>query len=207
MADSEPPPHTRPSLLVRIRDAQDKDSWLMFVDIYAPLVYRYCRRRNVQDADAVDVVQEVMADVARCIGTFDYQPQRGRFRDWLGTVTRRRLARFWNKKKRAVVAVDGETVAQEMERMAVPAADAEWTEEFNTRIVKIALERIQQHFEPTTWQAFERVWLQNQPSSEVAAQLNLPIGAVYKAKSRVLKCLEQEVLMLAEDMPQFAAMS
>jgi RNA polymerase sigma-70 factor (ECF subfamily) len=206
MSDSESALQTRPSLLVRIRDAADADSWRMFVDTYAPMVYRYCRRKGVQDADAVDVVQEVMTEVTRCIGSFHYQPERGRFRDWLGTVTRRKLVRFWRKKNR-LAAADGETAAEEMDRLPVPPADAEWTEEFNTQIVKVALERIRQHFEPTTWQAFERVWLQNQQSAEAAAQLNLPIESIYKAKSRVLKRLEQEVLMLAEDMPQSVPLS
>jgi RNA polymerase sigma-70 factor (ECF subfamily) len=192
-------------LLVRIRDASDQDSWQMLVGTYAPLVYRFCRRRGVQDADAVEIVQEVMTEVARCIGSFDYRPERGRFRDWLGTITRRRLVRFWKKKNSREVAVDSETVVRELERTAGPTVDAEWIDEFNTRIVKVALERIRQHFDPATWQAFERVWLQDQASREASAQLNLPITAVYKAKSRVLKRLEQEVLMLAEDVPQFGA--
>src|SRR5262245_51158989 len=91
--------HTRPSLLVRLRDAGDSASWQTFVDLYGPVLYRYARRRGLQDADATDVAQEVLAEVARCIRAFEYQPERGRFRDWLGTVLCRRLARFWEKHK------------------------------------------------------------------------------------------------------------
>ena len=147
-----------------------------------------------------------MTEVARCIGSFEYQPERGRFRDWLGTVTRRRLARFWAKKNREF-AVDGRASTEELEGRAVPQQDPEWTEEFNTQIVKAALERIRPYFEPATWQAFECVWLQNQGSSATAARLNLPIEAVYKAKSRVLKRLQGEVLLLAEDLPHFVPLS
>jgi RNA polymerase sigma-70 factor (ECF subfamily) len=207
MGDHQSTLHTRPSLLVRIRDAQDSDSWRLFLDIYGPLVYSYCRRKSLQDADAVDVVQEVMTEVARCIGSFEYQPGRGRFRDWLGTVTYRRLVRFWEKKNRQLVVVDGKTTTEALERRAVSQQDPEWAEEFNTQIVKAALERIRRHFEPATWQAFERVWLQNQETSDTAAELNLLIEAVYKAKSRVLKRLEEEVLLLAEDLPHFVPLS
>jgi hypothetical protein len=86
---SEPEPGpTQPSLLLRIRDAFDAESWRTFVSIYAPLIYRSCRRRGLQDADAADVGQEVLAQVARSIREFEYQPGRGRFRDWLGSVVR-----------------------------------------------------------------------------------------------------------------------
>src|SRR3954470_19529751 len=83
--------HTRPSLLVRIKDARDDDAWTTFVQTYAPLVYCYCRRRGLLGQDAADVVQEVMAQVARSARDFEYQPERGRFRDWLGTITCRKL--------------------------------------------------------------------------------------------------------------------
>ena len=53
---------TQPSSLLRIRDASDAESWRTFVSIYAPLIYRSCRRRELQDADAADVGQEVLLD-------------------------------------------------------------------------------------------------------------------------------------------------
>ena len=38
--------------------------------------------------------QEVLAQVARSIRDFEYQPGRGRFRDWLGAVVRNKVCRF-----------------------------------------------------------------------------------------------------------------
>jgi RNA polymerase sigma-70 factor (ECF subfamily) len=199
MNDDDSTLHTRPSLLVRIRDAQDGVSWQTFVDTYAPVVYRYCRLRSLQDADAADVTQDVLTEVARCIRTFVYQPERGRFRDWLGTLTRRRLARHLDKQNRGVV----ETVGDEgLDEVGATQADAEWTDEFNAQVLQVALERVRPHFEPATWQAFEAVWLHNRSAAQAAEELQLPIEAVYVAKSRVLKRLEEEVRTLAEDVPQ-----
>src|SRR5205807_400842 len=96
--DSQP---TAASLLLRLRDVQDADAWQTFVDVYAPLIYRYCRRHRLQDADATDVTQEVLAQMTRSIRTFEYQRERGRFRDWLGTVTRNKLRRFLEKQGHA----------------------------------------------------------------------------------------------------------
>ena len=59
-----PSPQTRPSLLVRLKDAADHEAWRQLVELYAPLVYRFVRRRGLQDADAADLTQEVLRAVA-----------------------------------------------------------------------------------------------------------------------------------------------
>jgi RNA polymerase sigma-70 factor (ECF subfamily) len=185
-------------LLLQIRDVHDAASWQTFLDIYAPLVHRYCRRRGLQDADAADVCQEVLAQVARSIRTFEYQPERGRFRDWLGQVTRSKLGRFVHKQRQRERGC-GCTVDPEMlDDVAGAEVDAEWTDEFNARVLRASLERIRPHFAVSTWQAFALVWLENRPTREVARELNLAVAAVYVAKSRVLKCLRQDLLHLAD---------
>ena len=88
MGDSQ---KTRSSLLVRIRDARDDEAWCEFVDVYAPLVYRFARLRGLQNADAADVTQDVLQTVARSISGFEYDPERGSFRGWLLSVARSRL--------------------------------------------------------------------------------------------------------------------
>src|SRR5882762_6857982 len=100
MTDSHSAFHTRPSLLLRIKDAQDDDAWTTFVEVYAPLVYRYCRRNGLQDSDSADVAQEVLAQVARSIRQFEYDPGRGRFRDWLGAVIHSKLMNHFRSDRR-----------------------------------------------------------------------------------------------------------
>jgi RNA polymerase sigma-70 factor (ECF subfamily) len=188
--------HTRPSLLLRIRDAGDMEAWRLFVEIYAPVVHRYGIRRGLQDADAADLMQEVMGDVARGIRAFQYQPSVGRFRDWLLTVTRHRLIRLAN---RAAHLPASGARAEELEAVTDCRSDPDWQETFHSRVLSVALERIKSSFEPVTWRAFESVWLKERPASETAKELSLRIHSVYVAKWRVLKRLETEVRELAEE--------
>ncbi len=51
---------TRMSLLLRLRDGQSARAWSEFVDIYSPVIYGFARRQGLQDADAADLVQEVL---------------------------------------------------------------------------------------------------------------------------------------------------
>lgn len=60
MGDSESTLHSWPSLLMRLRDAADGSAWRTFVASYAPLLYQWCIRKGLQDADAADVSQEAL---------------------------------------------------------------------------------------------------------------------------------------------------
>src|SRR5688500_7899230 len=86
-------PSTNESLLVRIRNPRDEAAWKMFVDLYLPPVYGYCRRLGLQDADAQDASQEEFSLLRRAIRQFEYDPAKGRFRGWLGTIVRQQVIR------------------------------------------------------------------------------------------------------------------
>jgi RNA polymerase sigma factor (sigma-70 family) len=187
---------TNPSLLLRIRDSGDSGSWHEFAEVYGPVIRGYCLRRGLQEADAADVTQEVLAQVVRSIGSFDYQPGRGTFRAWLGTVTRNRISRFFEVNGRHVRSAGGHRSA---EQIATAGEDPEWSAEFHARILEAALARIRCEFEPTTWNAFVQVWSGDQPAPLVAKSLGIKIDAVYVAKSRILRRLRDEVLALADD--------
>ncbi len=186
---------TKPSLLLRLRDARDALSWSEFAAIYGPIIRGYCRRRGLQEADAADIGQDVLAQVAQSVRSFEYQPARGRFRDWLGTVTRNKIARFHEVQGRAARA------AVATERPLAIAEDPEWSAEFHARILDAALARIRVEFEAATWNAFDRVWGGDHAATEVARDLGMSLDAVYSAKSRVLRRLREEVLALADDLP------
>lgn len=198
MADSDSSDGTRPSLLLRLLDPQNVEAWQTFVEVYGPLVYGHARRRGLKHEDAEDVTQKVFTRVSAALGTFDYQPEIGRFRDWLGTIVRNEVNRFWKEDRGAVRGRGGEESDSLSEAIA-PAADTVWTAEFNSHILQLALKRAQSRFEPATWRAFERVWIENAAAADVAREMLQPIDWVYVAKSRVLKQVWEEVQELAAD--------
>src|SRR5262249_55338342 len=132
--------------------------------------------------------------------------EKGRFRDWLGTVTHNKIKRFLAKKTGKMRA-GGDTVERgALDTVAAPLQETNWMEDFQRHILKVALEHIRPSFEKQmkqTWRAFELVWLENRPAQEVAQELHLDIDKVYVAKSRVLKRLQEEVRHLAEDSDLF----
>ena len=125
--------HTRPSLLVRIRDPQDAESWRSFVELYTPPVLRYCRLRDCNTPTSADVTQEVMAQVARSMRSFRYAPEGGRFRDWLGTITRRKVNRHLTKRNLGTEGGGGNDTPEGVNNPRVIEADPDWSAEFNAK--------------------------------------------------------------------------
>lgn len=197
----EEAPTTRASLLIRLRDGHDAEAWRDFVQLYAPVVYGFARKRGLQDADASDLMQEVLRSVAGAVNRLDYDPHRGTFRGWLFTVTRNKLYSFLNGQRRHVRG-SGDSGAQErLENQAAPDGEssAEWDREYERRLSRLAMDRIRHEFHESTWRAFWMTAVDGKNPKEVAATLKLSPGAVYVAKSRVLARLRQEVQQLQDD--------
>jgi RNA polymerase sigma factor (sigma-70 family) len=192
---------TSPSLLRRIRDPQDSGSWQVFVQTYGPLVYAYCRRSRLEENDAADVSQEVLMRVSNALKSFEYDPEKGRFRYWLGRIVLNEISRFFKSKGKRQ-SIDANLASGP--GMDGIAGEEHWNEHFQTAILDSALKRIESEFEPETWKAFEAAWLQDLPSNEVAQRLSIQVEKVYVAKSRVLKRLKEELLLLCEDIPSIA---
>src|SRR6476646_6806978 len=127
------PPLTRVTLLARIRDGRDTSAWSEFVQLYGPVVYRFARNRGLQDADAADLMQDVLRSVARNAHRMAYDPTRGTFPGRLYTVTRNKIYNFLIAQRNRPRGT-GDTDAHERLN-ATPAReeegpDADWEKEY-----------------------------------------------------------------------------
>ena len=185
---------TRPSLLFRIRDSQDTLAWIEFTGIYGPLIYAFGRKHGLQDADAADLTQEVFRAVARAVGQFQYDADRGGFRRWLFTVTRNELRDALAHGKRHSAGSGDTGVKQLIERQPAPFdEEALWEEEYQRRRLDWAAQQVCGMVEESTWQAFWQTAVEGKPAEEVARALKMSVGAVYIAKSRVIARLRKQI--------------
>ena len=186
---------TRSSLLLRIRDAQDDSAWGEFVEIYSPLVYGFARKQGLQDADAIDVTQDVLRIVSRTIGRLDYDPLRGSFRGWLFTIVRNELKDWFSKQRSSVTGTGDSSIAKRFEEL--PATESEqsalWDQEHHKRIFEWAAERVRGEVQESTWRAFWQTTVDGRSGKDVAAELGMSVAAVYLAKSRVMARLKELV--------------
>lgn len=187
-------PHTRPSLLIRVRDSADSIAWNEFVQIYAPLIHAYGLKKGLQDADAADLAQDVLASVSKSINSFDYEPGRGSFRGWLFTVTLNRLRQSANKQQRQVRGTgESDMHAVLHEYPDAQSDEEEWNREHEARLFQWASELVKKEVQPATWDAFWLTAVQHKPPSEVAKSLKMSVGTVYVAKSRVVAKIKERI--------------
>jgi RNA polymerase sigma-70 factor (ECF subfamily) len=196
------PPLTRVSLLNRLKDGGDTQAWTAFVRLYGPVIYGFARKRGLQDADAADLMQEVMRSVARNVEKLEYDPKRGTFRGWLYTVTRNKIYNFLSAQKNRVRAVGDSANHERLEALPDRSdndADADWDREYQRRMSARAMDSVKGEFQSNTWQAFWGTAVEGRPAAEVGAGLEMTPGAVYVAKSRVLARLRDEVQRLESE--------
>jgi RNA polymerase sigma factor (sigma-70 family) len=190
---SEAGSRTSVRLLRRLRaEPTDQAAWTEFAAHYSKMIYGWCRRWNLQHADAADVTQAVLLKVARKMRTFVYDPSRS-FRGWLKTLTHHAW-RDLVTQRRQRAAGEGEERLQSLEAREDPVVCA-WSNP-DHEVLASAMSRVRLRVKPHTWQAFRLSALEGLSGPEAAARLGVPLAAVYKAKSNVQKLLQEEVRRL-----------
>jgi RNA polymerase sigma-70 factor (ECF subfamily) len=187
-------PETRFSLIGRLRDHDDEQAWNEFALLYQPLIFRIARSRGLQHADAAEVTQDVLGRVAGAVEQWTPDPAKGSFRGWLYRITRNLTIDYLRRDHRRPVNLDF-TSGQNLDAIADPAdpQSREFETEFRRSLFELAAAHIKGEFQPRTWQAFWRSAVEGVEVAAVAAELEMTVGAVYIARSRVMKRLSAEV--------------
>ena len=191
-------PLTRVTLLTRIKDGNDAVAWREFIQLYGPVIYGFARKRGLQDADAADVMQDVLRSVARNAAKLEYDPKRGTFRGWLYTIARNKVYNFLTAGKNKPKGGGDPDAADRLDNVPDHRedADASFELEYQRRLSAKAMERVKIEFHNSTWQAFWQTAVEGKNAAEVSKALKMSAGAVYVAKSRVLARLRDEVKQL-----------
>lgn len=180
-------PETRPSLMLRLREPQDQQAWAEFVSIYEPLVFRMLRQRGLQDADAADLTQQVILAVNQALDRWQPDGNPASFRRWLFSIARRLALRFLGRShpKRGVGGTD---MLKLLENLPEPEhrTVALFDEECRNEVFRWAADQARGEFRESTWNAFWRTCVLNEPIVQVADQLGMTTGNVYVARSRVI---------------------
>jgi RNA polymerase sigma-70 factor (ECF subfamily) len=183
---------TSGTLLDRLRrHPTDQAAWQEFVHRYGPRVYQWCRRYDLQEADAQDATQNVLLKLAAKLRTFEYDPTRS-FRGWLRTVTQSVLSDFLAERRRANLVplgnLDGtaarNSLLQELE------------EEFDRELLREAMAQVQLRVAPHRWEAFRLTAVEGLSGSEAAARLQMKVATIFTTKSKIQRLLQEELQRL-----------
>jgi|WetSurMetagenome_2_1015567.scaffolds.fasta_scaffold82303_2 RNA polymerase sigma factor (sigma-70 family) len=180
---------TRITLLRRVKDPDDAAAWREFHALYAPLLFRYARARGLSVADAEEVRDQCLATLSRAMAKFDYDRDKGRFRNWLRRIVNNRVANF--------VRVHRERIAESHEARALPdpqpSPDDLWEREWRYQHLLHCVEQVRDVVSERSYCAFRMLLVDECPVSEVCARLDMNANQVYVAKSRVLQRVRRKL--------------
>jgi RNA polymerase sigma-70 factor (ECF subfamily) len=187
-------PSTHASLLLALQNPEKKDdAWAMFDALYRGVVFGWIRRQGLQEHDAEDLTQEVLMKLLfRELPRFIYDPNRGKFRSWLKTVVTRATQDV--QRRQQPVTIGGSAFWGVLANLESPHATDELSDQIEPlcQTALAVVDRVRAHLEETTWQSFYQWQILERPAAEVARELGLTVGAVWKNAARVTKRLIEE---------------
>jgi RNA polymerase sigma factor (sigma-70 family) len=194
---------TRRSLIGRLRNLDDRESWQAFFDAYWKLIYSVARKAGCTESEAEEVVQETIMAVAKYIQDFQYDPEVCSFKNWLLHKTRWKIIDQVRKRSPGFVQRFAPTTdtsrTPTVERMPDPESlelDAVWDEEWQANLIKAAMERVKHRVKPEHYQIFFLSAVRKLGPKRVAATLGVSMAQVYLVNHRVAGLIKKEIAVL-----------
>lgn len=188
---------TRSSLIRGLKDMEDAASWQDFYESYVGLIHSVSSKMGASSDLAEEITQEVFVRVAKKIGDFEYDPNSGKFRNWLCTIAKNIYIDFSRKAAlKTLKTLDFETNAHqdfsdEFNRI--------WELEWIQNHIRVALIRTKKKVSIRQYQIFYLVTIQEYSSKEAAQLTGSSLPQVYMAKMRVSKIFKAELAFLRDE--------
>ncbi len=178
---------TRASLLSRVRDGSDHAAWREFDERYRELILRFCRRRGLQQADADDVAQTVLANLSKSLRGFEYDRSRGRFRDYLYRCVRGVLFERAARPRR-----DNAALSSRVEAVLEGPDDeaAEFEAEWVAHHYRLAIAAVRETFEARSVEIFDKS-VAGASVADLAREHGMSEQAVHKVRQRIKARMEE----------------
>jgi RNA polymerase sigma-70 factor (ECF subfamily) len=194
---------TRETLIRRLSDAADVEAWGQFVEIYEPLLFRLARSKGLQQADAEDFVQEVLTAVARAVGRWVKDEDRGSFRTWLYRIAQNLAINFLTRRRHRRLGTGDSQINQLLNEQPTPSADSSelFVQEYRRELFRWAAEQVRQQVSERQWLAFWMTSVDERPIADVARELGISVGRVYIARCRITKRIRDLIQTCEEPSP------
>lgn len=191
---------TRMSLLSRLKNWDDHESWKVFFDTYWKLIYNTAARAGLSDAEAQDVVQETVISVLKSMPSFRYDEE-GSFKQWLLRVTGWRIVDQFRKRENAapLTRKRSTNTGTSIMEIADPASlnlDKNWEADWERNLFDAAIERVKLQVDPKQYQLFDLCVFKHWPVSQIAETFKVSPTRIYMAKHRVNKLIKKEIATL-----------
>src|SRR5262245_25181330 len=137
---------TRKSLLERLRNVDDSDSWRTFYETYWKLIYSTAIKAGLTKFEAEDAVQETLIGISKKMPGFRYDAVNGSFKGWLLKHTAWRISDQFRMRRRHGNGLGHSSSLvepnEELEPVAAADLEAQWDDEWESCLLAAAARRV-----------------------------------------------------------------
>lgn len=169
---------TRTTLLARVKNRSDAAAWDEFHKLYAPLLYRCARGRGLAREDAEDVRDACLEVVARKIGNFAYDRERGGFKNWLYRIASGKVIDLLRKRREKIA--DSQEVRDLVD--PAPAPNELWDQQWRYEHLKYCVQVVRGSVSERNYQAFSMLLFDDASVEDVCARLGMNANQVYQGQ-------------------------
>ena len=198
---------TRPSLIKRLRNRDDRDSWREFFNSYSGLIYGLAIKSGLNAEEAEDVVQETLATLWKNLDNYEYRPQDCSFKSWIFKNAKwqivdqiRKRAKFPTASAKPNTTTDQTPTVERIPNDAPPELDQLWDEEWQQNLLNVAISRVKEKLSIREFQIFDLYVLKSWSVAEVKKMLHVSAAHIYVAKHRVSALIRKEIKKLEGEM-------
>jgi RNA polymerase sigma factor (sigma-70 family) len=198
---------TRQSLILRLQNWDDQESWRDFFNTYWKLIYAVAIKSGLSDTAAQDVVQDTIVSIATGLKDGRYDSAGGTFKSWLYTVTRRRIMDHFRRMQArpvsAAVVAEDSSLTPLLNRIPDPATlnwENVWDKEWEKNLMDAAVANVKRQVKPLQYQLFDCLVFKNWPMSEIKQKLRVSMHQVYFAKAKISRMIEKEITRLRREL-------
>lgn len=185
---------TRRTLLARLRRTRtDEACWSEFFDAYSRLIFSVARKSGLSHGDSEDIVQVTVLKVSQYIDRFEFDPARGKFRNWVCLITKQQIANYYRKANRQPPIQEVEPDDDALLEIEDPVNQWEeiWKREYLGHVNEMVLAEVKRKVSPKQFQIFHLYCIKEHEVTRIAEILDVTPNEVYLAKNRVTPIFEE----------------
>jgi RNA polymerase sigma-70 factor (ECF subfamily) len=142
----------------------------------------------------------VLASVAKAIERHEHDPERAKFRTWLQRVAYNAILNALSRERPDRGSGDSAMLGVLDQHESPGGPDSDLLRlEYRREVFRWAARQVRKEFRPETWDAFWLTAIEGRASEAVAKEFAKNPGAIYAARSRVMRRIQEKVKEYEEE--------
>jgi RNA polymerase sigma factor (sigma-70 family) len=194
--------NTRQTLIAKIRDQHDDKSWAEFVSLYERYIFVVINKSGIGFDECEDLLQKVLIALWQKLPSFEYVPNKCKFRSWMNTIIHNVVVSYFRKSKRHQNDKQRDSlrrITENPKEHEIPEIYVTAEKEWKNHVANLAWENIQGEIKGKAIDVFIS-FSKGKDIDEICQELDIKKNSAYVFKNRVQELLYKEIRHLHREL-------